>query len=177
VAFTVTGIALLGLADDLCSGPELGFRAHLASGRSTGVLKAVGIPVFALVATRSVFGAALVSLSANGLNLLDTRPGRALKAFLVGAALVRGRACRYVPVAVLLAPYDLRELTMLGDAASNALGAVLAYGSVARFTGRGRRLTIAALAGVTIAGEMRSLGELIERPTLPSYLHRLAPPE
>ena len=176
VAFTVTGIAVLGLADDLWSGPERGFRAHLASGRSTGVLKAVGIPVFALVATRSVSGAALVSLSANGLNLLDTRPGRALKAFLVGAAVVRGPACRYVPVAVLLAPYDLREMTMLGDAGSNALGAVLGYGSVARFTGRGRRLTIAALAGVTIAGEMRSLGELIERSPLLSYFDRLGRP-
>ncbi len=117
--------------------------------RTTGVLKAVGIPVLALAATRSVSGAALVSLSANGLNLLDTRPGRALKTFLAGAALLRGPTRAYVAVAVMLAPYDLREMTMLGDAGSNALGAVLGYGSVARLTARGSRFAIAALVGLT----------------------------
>ena len=62
---------------------------------------------------------------------------------------------------------------MLGDAGSNALGAVLGYGSVARLTGRGRLLAIATLAGLTIVGETRSLGELIERTPLLSSLDRL----
>jgi hypothetical protein len=177
VRLTIAGIALLGLADDLWSGPERGFRAHLRAGRTTGALKAGGIPVLALAGTRSVSGALLVSLSANGLNLLDTRPGRALKAFLTGAALLRGPARAYAPIAILLAPYDLREMTMLGDAGSNALGAVLGYGSVATFTARGRRLAIAALAGLTFLGETRSLGELIERTPGLSYLDRLGRPD
>jgi hypothetical protein len=173
VRLSVAGIAFLGLADDLWSGPERGLRAHLRSGRTTGALKAAGIPVLALAATRSVSGALLVSLSANGLNLLDTRPGRALKAFLAGALLLRAPTRAYVPIAVLLSPYDLREMTMLGDAGSNALGAVLGYGSVARFTAGGRRLAIAALVGLTILGETRSLGELIERTPGLSRLDRL----
>ena len=174
IALSVAGIALLGLVDDLRSGPERGICGHLGAGRATtGVLKAVGIPALALVGTRSLSGATIVSLSANMLNLLDTRPGRALKAFLAGSALIRGPTPAYVPVAVLLAPYDLREMTMLGDAGSNALGAVLGYGSVARFTGRGRRLAIAALASLTVAGELRSLGELIERTPGLSHLDRL----
>jgi hypothetical protein len=177
IRLAVAGTCLLGLADDLWSGPERGFRDHLRSGRTTGALKAVGIPVISLAATRSLSGALLVSLSANGLNLLDTRPGRALKAFLAGAALLRGRTRAYLPVAVLLAPYDLREMTMLGDAGSNALGAVLGYGSVTRFTARGRRLAIAALAGLTILGETRSLGELIERTPGLSHLDRLGRPQ
>ena len=177
VGLSVAGIALLGLADDLWSGPERGFRAHLRSGRTTGALKAAGIPLLALAATRSLSGALLVSLSANGLNLLDTRPGRALKAFLAGAAFIRGPTRFYVPIAVLLAPYDLREMTMLGDAGSNALGAVLGYGSVATFTARGRRLAIAALAGLTIVGETRSLGALIEPTPGLSHLDRLGRPE
>ena len=176
VRLSVAGIALLGLVDDLWSGPERGFRAHLRAGRTTGALKAAGIPVLALAATRSLSGALLVSLSANGLNLLDTRPGRALKVFLAGAALVRGPARAYAPIAVLLAPYDLREMTMLGDGGSNALGAVLGYGSVATFTARGRRLAIATLASVTILGEIRSLGELIERTPGLSRLDRLGRP-
>ncbi len=176
VRLSVAGIALIGLADDLYSGPERGFRQHLRSGRTTGALKAVGIPVLALAATRSFSGAALVSLSANGLNLLDTRPGRALKAFLAGAALVGGPTRAYLPVAVMLAPYDLREMTMLGDAGSNALGAVLGYGSVAGLTARGRRFALAALVGLTILGETRSLGDLIDRTPVLSSLDRLGRP-
>jgi hypothetical protein len=176
VRLGVAGIAALGLADDLWSGSERGFRAHLRAGGTTGVLKAVGIPALALATTRSLRSALLVSLSANALNQLDTRPGRALKAFLAGALVVRGPARAYAPIAVLLAPYDLREMTMLGDAGSNALGAVLGYGSVATFTARGQRFAIAALAGLTIIGELRSLGELIERTPGLSQLDRLGRP-
>jgi hypothetical protein len=155
----VAFVAALGLVDDLWSGPERGFRAHLRAGTTTGVLKLVGIPLVGLLATRKVSGALLVGLSANFLNQLDTRPGRALKAYLAAAVLVRAP----VGVAVLLAPYDLRERTMLGDAGSNALGALLGLGSVSRLTERGRWLAIGSLAALTLLGERRSLGELIER--------------
>ncbi len=173
VRFGVAAVASIGLADDLWSGPERGFRAHLRAGRTTGVLKALGIPALALGVTRSARAALLVSLAANALNQLDTKPGRALKAFAAGTLLVRGPARAYAPIAVLLAPYDLREMTMLGDAGSNALGAVLGYGSVATFTARGQRLAIAALAGLTIIGEVRSLGEFIERTPGLARLDRL----
>jgi hypothetical protein len=176
VRLGIAGVAALGLADDLWSGSERGFRAHLRAGGTTGVLKAIGIPALALATTRSLRSALLVSLSANALNQLDTRPGRALKAFLAGALLVRGPARAYAPIAVLLAPYDLREMTMLGDAGSNALGAVLGYGSVATFTARGQRFAIAALASLTIIGELRSHGELIERTPGFSQLDRLGRP-
>jgi glycosyl transferase family 2 len=173
VRLGVAAAVALGLADDLWSGPERGFRAHLARGSSTGVAKAVGIPAAALLVTRSLRAATLVGLAANALNQLDTRPGRALKAFLAGALLVRGPARAYVPIAVLLAPYDLREMTMLGDAGANGLGALLGYGSVGRLTGRGQILSIAALAALTVAGETRSLGDLIERTPGLAQLDRL----
>ena len=62
---------------------------------------------------------------------------------------------------------------MLGDAGSNALGAVLGFGSVGKLTARGRLLAIAALAGLTIVGETRSLGKLIERTPFLLHLDRL----
>jgi hypothetical protein len=163
VRLGVAAAVALGLADDLWSGPERGFRAHLSRGSTTGVAKALGIPLAALVATRSVRAATLVGLAANTVNQLDTRPGRALKAFIAGALLVRGPARAYVPIAVLLAPYDLREMTMLGDAGANGLGAVLGYGSVGKLTGKGQILSIAALAALTAVGELSSLGGVIER--------------
>jgi hypothetical protein len=159
----VRAIAALGLADDLWSGQERGFRGHLRTVRSTGMLKLVGIPLVALAATRSLRSAAVVSLSANFLNQLDTRPGRALKAYLLGAAVVRGPALRHAAAAVLMAPYDLREMTMLGDAGSNALGAMVGFGSVMRARGRRQWFELGALATLTVLGEARSLGAIIER--------------
>jgi hypothetical protein len=152
-------VAAIGLADDLWSGPERGFRAHLRARRTTGVLKLVGIPLYALVRTRSVSAALLVGLSANLMNQLDTRPGRAVKAY-VACAIPLGAP---LGVAVLIAPYDLREMAMLGDSGSNALGALLGWSSVNRLTGRGRWIAIAGLAGLTALGELTSLGRIIER--------------
>jgi hypothetical protein len=165
----VAAIAAIGLADDLWSGPERGFRAHLRSGRTTGVLKVIGIPAVGLIATRRVSGALLVGLAANVLNQLDTRPGRALKAYLAAAVPLEAP----VGIAVLLLPYDLREMAMLGDAGSNALGALLGLNSVERFTGRGRWVAIGALAGLTILGERTSIGALIERTPGLAWIDRL----
>jgi Glycosyl transferase family 2 len=156
-------VAAIGVADDLWSGEERGFRAHLRAGGTTGVLKLVGIPAYALWRTRSVSGAVLVGLAANVLNQLDTRPGRALKAFALGSLLLRGAPRGAATAAVLLAPYDLREMSMLGDSGSNTLGAVLGFRSVGMLTERQRWSAIAALAGLTLLGERRSLGSLIER--------------
>jgi hypothetical protein len=155
----VAAVAAIGLADDLWSGPERGVRAHLRAGSTTGVLKLAGIPVVGLLRTRSLSGALLVGLAANAVNQLDTRPGRALKAYLLAALALGAPKVK----AVLLLPYDLREVAMLGDSGSNALGAVLGLKSVSRLTDRGRWLAIGALAGLTLFGEHRSIGRVIER--------------
>ena len=168
----VGAIAAVGLADDVWSGPERGFRRHLSSGRTTGVLKLVAIPLIGLLATRRVSGAVLVALAANALNQLDTAPGRALKAYLAAAVFVDAPK----GLAVLLLPYDLREMGMLGDAGSNSLGALLGLKSVGRLTGRGRAVAIGALAGLTLLGESVSLGSLIERTPVLRDLDRLGRP-
>jgi hypothetical protein len=155
----VAAVAAIGLADDLWSGGERGFRAHLGRRRTTGVLKLFGIPLVGLLATRKLSGALLVGLAANFLNQLDTKPGRALKAYLLLAP-PTGAPLR---AAVILAPYDLREMAMLGDSGANALGALLGLSSVSKLTARGRWAAIGALAGLTLLGETRSLGALIER--------------
>lgn len=158
----VAPVAAVGLADDLWSGDERGFRAHLAAGTTTGVVKLVAIPLWGLWRTRSVTGAVLVGLAANALNQLDTRPGRALKVFALGSLVLGGRPRRGLAVAVLLAPYDHREMAMLGDAGANALGALLGLESVRRLRGLRRLGAIGALAGLTALGERRSVGALIE---------------
>src|SRR5262249_7886259 len=119
--------------------------------------------------TRRFSGALLVGLAANALNQLDTRPGRALKAYAVAAIPLRAPL---LP-AVILAPYDLREMAMLGDSGSNALGALLGLSSVDRLTGRSRWLAIGVLAGLNLLGEFRSLGQLIDRSRALGTLDRI----
>jgi len=170
---SVAPVAAIGLVDDLWSGPERGLRAHLASVATTGTLKLVGIPLYAFARTRSLPGALLVGLAANAVNQLDTRPGRALKAFGLGTLLLGGAPRKALAVTVLLAPYDLKEMAMLGDAGSNALGAVLGFSSVERLTERGRWCAIGALTLLTLAGERRSLGAAIEATPVLRDLDRL----
>ncbi|HET9213217.1 MAG TPA: glycosyltransferase [Gaiellaceae bacterium] len=155
----ITLVMLLGFLDDAYGGEARGFRDHLRARRTTGVAKLVGIPLVGLLRTRSLSGALLFALAANALNQLDTRPGRCLKAYLLAALPLRAP----LGLAVLLLPYDLRERAMLGDAGSNALGAMLGLKSVERLHGTGRWAAIGALAGLTVLGERTSLGRLIER--------------
>jgi hypothetical protein len=165
----IAPVAAIGLVDDIFAGSERGFAAHVRAGRTTGTLKLVGIPLAGLLATRRLSGALLVGLAANAINQLDTKPGRALKAYALAALPLRAPL---LP-AVMLAPYDLREMAMLGDSGSNALGALLGLSSVDRFTGRSRWLVIGALAGLNFLGERTSLGDAIERSPYLSRLDRL----
>jgi hypothetical protein len=128
--------------------------------------------VVGLLATGSLGGALLVGLAANALNQLDTRPGRALKAFLLCRAALRQVGGPYAGTAVLLLPYDLRERVMLGDAGSNALGAVLGLNLVARLTPRGCWTAVGVLAAFNSLGERVSLGRAIERAPLLSAFDR-----
>ncbi len=76
----------------------------------------------------------------------------------------------YARVAVLLLPYDLRERVMLGDAGSNALGAVLGFALVARLGTRGRWTAVGILAALNALGDRVSLGRLIEQAPVLSQL-------
>jgi Glycosyl transferase family 2 len=173
-ALAVAGITAIGLADDLWSGPERGWRAHLGSARTTGVLKLVGIPALGAAASGSVAGGLTVGLAANALNQLDTGPGRALKAFLGWALWFPGASGgSYAGVAVLLLPYDLREKSMLGDGGANALGAVVGLGLVRMLRGRALLPAIGALGALNYLGETRSIGRLIDETPWLRRLDRL----
>ncbi|WP_243896442.1 hypothetical protein [Actinomyces bowdenii] len=119
-------------------------------------------------------GSAVVVASwANVINLLDLRPGRALKAAGAGAALLlaapgRPQATRRLAAGALgtvaaALPEDLGEETMLGDTGANALGALLGT-ALAAHPSRALRLGAGA-AGVALilASERVSFSRVIER--------------
>ncbi len=115
-----------------------------------------------------VLNGALVAGTANLVNLLDLRPGRALKASaalsLPVAATSAGAATGAgLGAAAVAAPRDLGERDMLGDGGANALGALV--GAQWAF-GAPRAVRLVALAGVvglTLASERVSFSGVIER--------------
>lgn len=175
------GAGLAGAYDDLCGEPGAkGFRGHLTALRrgrlTTGGVKLVGISVTSLLAAaclrprrHPLLAGAVIAGSANLVNLLDLRPGRALKVGAVGGV-VLGQPGVVGACAALL-PADLGERRMLGDAGANALGAVLGVALVSRLRSRtGRQAALAALVALTAASERVSFSAVIDRTPV---LHRL----
>jgi UDP-GlcNAc:undecaprenyl-phosphate/decaprenyl-phosphate GlcNAc-1-phosphate transferase len=184
----VFGIAYLGLLDDLVgsgSGQPRGWRGHFrAVGRgelSTGVFKAAGGLGLALfVAADQSIGAgtyllstAVLVLATNLFNLLDLRPGRASKAFiLLGLGLAIGSrdldpfwtvGLFIGPILVLL-PFDLREVGMLGDTGANVIGAVAGIWLILTLSSTlSLAIAAAVLALITVYGEFRSISAFVER--------------
>lgn len=182
-----TGAAAFGLLDDLGErGSSKGLRGHLgelARGRlTTGGAKVLGIGATGLAAAALALPAAgrgraarladvvtagaVVAGSANLLNLLDLRPGRALKAGLLAALpLAAGpaapAAAAVAGAAAALLPEDLGERAMLGDTGANAAGALLGTAVVVAAGRRARLAVLAGLVGLTLASERWSFTAVI----------------
>ena len=200
VALTVATAsgAAFGLVDDLgedTTARRKGLRGHLgalARGElTTGGLKVLGIGAGALVAAavatplqrpdgtrRSTVGwladvaasGALVASSANLLNLLDLRPGRALKAATLVAAPLglspgggAGAGAAVLGVVGAAMDQDLAEADMLGDGGANALGATLGTAIVLSAPRPVRLAALGVVVALTVASEKVSFTRVIER--------------
>lgn len=180
---------LVGGYDDLAGARseqarDKGLAGHLAAlkaGRvSAGAVKVAGIGAAAAVAallTRrgrgtgavvdGVLATGLIAGTANLMNLLDLRPGRAGKAGVLVAATVLGSPAGGIvagPLGATLAvlPEDLRERVMLGDCGANALGALLGL-RLASIPGRAPRAgLLAGIVALTLASEQVSFTTVIE---------------
>jgi UDP-N-acetylmuramyl pentapeptide phosphotransferase/UDP-N-acetylglucosamine-1-phosphate transferase len=196
VALYALGVLALGLIDD-----TLGERAHGGAGGeraaprgwrghgeavlrgelSTGALKAVGSLGLALLAMaalgyqshwRWLLAAGVLVLATNAFNLLDLRPGRSTKAFVLlglGLGIGSGGPRQLWTLGLFAAPalvaglYDLRERAMLGDTGANLLGALAGLWLVLALSGTGQVIALALLAALTLYGELRSISGFVER--------------
>lgn len=178
----VSAGAAAGVYDDLAA-PRLeqrsdkGLRGHLQALRagrpSGGVVKVAIIGAAALGAARlsgarglgTVTRAVTIAGSANAINLLDLRPGRAAKAVVaISAPLLLGA---YGPVAAVAAgsaiaalPADLGETRMLGDTGANALGALLGL-RLSLLPARVQPIAALAVAGLSVLSERVSFSAVI----------------
>lgn len=186
----VLGFAVPGFLDDVFGAHGAGgFGGHLKALMrqrrvTTGLVKAgaggagafVGLALFESCACFPWWdiaaGAAVVALSANFINLLDLRPGRAgwvslaLWAVLLCAA--TGRDLLFfltVPAFVcllVLLPADSRGRWIMGDSGSNVLGALLGLTLVLGTPPWTRWVGLAVLLAVHVFAERRSISRTIE---------------
>ncbi len=220
LAFMVFGGFVFGLIDDAFGNSEhRGFRGHLAEltkGRlTTGSLKLFGIGVLSFAGGAIVSGmrhdrigvldsiqsvgpwlsnvlpaAVVIALGANTINLLDVRPGRALKGYLALSFLGIGLLTWFGPMfagtiqsgsqgvassellaltAFVIGPatavwrYDLGECCMLGDAGANAAGMCAATLVAISLPPSGLLIVAAILLGLNLASERVSFSAVIER--------------
>lgn len=174
------GMGLAGLIDDVAgSRSSSGFAGHLKmllQGQlTTGVLKIAFAAVVCVACAMAVgHGGAwalvdgvLLASAANVVNLLDTRPGRAIKGSLLILALM-GSAGANLQLASPIAgaslaflKYDLSEQGMLGDTGANPLGALVVLSALQMSRGW-RIIALLVLAAVNLIAERASLGRLIE---------------
>lgn len=189
-ALVVLAPGLLGGLDDLVGdGTTKGLRGHLGALRrgrvTTGALKILGLGATAVLAAhletrgstrqgvgQSVAGTAVdavvVAGTANLVNLLDLRPGRALKVTTTAGALLsvptasRPLGAALVGVGLGALPEDLAGETMLGDCGANALGALVGLALVRGLGPRGRVAVAGVLTGLTLLSERVSFTRVIE---------------
>lgn len=210
------GGGLAGYIDDVDQGAHdggkvaKGLKGHLgalAHGQvTTGVIKIAGIGASALAASAlvgskatSVGGKAadlalntvLIAGTANLANLLDLRPGRALKATVLVATPLSYFSCAAAKApaspasaqrllasglnaaAITALVEDLQETTMLGDTGANAAGALLGTSLAANDSWKLRLGTALGVVGLILASEKVSFSKVIAANPALNWLDQL----
>ena len=215
-AVAALGGAVAGYIDDVDQGAHdggkvaKGLKGHLgalAHGQvTTGVIKIAGIGASALAASAlvgskatSVSGKAvdlalntvLIAGTANLANLLDLRPGRALKATVLVAAPLSYFSCAAAKTpaspasaqrllasglnaaAITALVEDLQETTMLGDTGANAAGALLGTSLAANDSRKLRLGAALGVVGLILASEKVSFSKVIAANPALNWLDQL----
>ncbi len=198
VQFAITAASFIGFIDDMLGTRDvLGFKGHFKSlftGRlTTGALKAiVGLLVSFIISSNltsnfleTVINTLTIALFTNFFNLLDLRPGRAIKVYIfsflvisLGLVIIQ-KAVAILPFMPLLGiiigymPYDLKARCMMGDAGSNVLGISIGVLITSTFGLYVKILVLAFLIGIHVFTEKYSLTDLIKNNRFLNYLDNL----
>lgn len=192
--FAVMAMAFAGIMDDAIGNRDVtGLKGHFLSmfkGRlTTGGFKAVlggfiGIVVSVAVADNIlgvVVGTLVVALATNFMNLLDLRPGRAIKVYLIISILVlifagdfnRQLYMLLLPGVVSYFIFDLKALSMMGDAGSNVLGVFIGVMIVISFSIQVQLVCLVGLIAIHVLTEKYSLTKLIEQNSVLNFIDKL----
>lgn len=198
-ALAVAAITFLGLVDDTlgsraASGLKGHFKALLKGQLTTGALKALGGGLLAFLITLAshdsisfdwrfiafiMADTLIIALSINSINLLDLRPGRACKGFLLLALiliLISWENINIMPLVLLVGSvlnyisWDLKARTMMGDTGANALGITIGVAAVWVLNEPAKIIFLILLVAFHIFTEKYSLTKMIANNRLLNYL-------
>jgi len=196
ILLALVGILIIGLAgliDDLIGSNKVrGLKGHIKKlvqlELTTGGLKAVfgaftSIFISLLVSIDTldfILNFITISLFTNFINLLDLRPGRALKGFLFFAVLFILAVnnvyeiilLSYIGASIAYLPYDLKARSMLGDIGSNSLGIILGI-TATSFPVYIKSILVIILIFVHIYCEKYSITKLILKNKILRYIDNL----
>lgn len=164
------------------------FKALFKGTLTTGAFKAllggfVGLTI-AVTISKSIpniiVATLVVALSTNMMNLFDLRPGRAIKVYTLLAIIIFIASAKFqrevmmliVPAVLAYFYFDLRALTMMGDAGSNVLGVSLGVFIVSSFGLAVQVVCLILLVLIHILTEKFSLTKIIENNKFLNYLDR-----
>jgi len=194
LALVVT-TSFVGFIDDLIGNRVIGgLRGHFSQLRfgimTTGTLKAIvgfaiAVIIAGFVSTNIIVfltNAAVLTLSMNAANLFDLRPGRAIKVFSLATAATFiatwsssfwGFWGLIIPPVAGLLWGDLKEHSMMGDAGSNALGAILGFAFVINLSETANLVILGVLVGLHLITEKYSISNFIEKAPILKQLDEL----
>ncbi len=196
--FAVGGMGLFGLIDDVfgtrgASGLKGHFKKLFIQREiTTGALKALAGGVIALVVSLGnaggggferwllvVMNTLIMALATNAVNLLDLRPGRAGKGFMLISVFIIAAGFGKAPLWYLATmagslaaflPLDLKAHAMMGDTGSNMLGMTLGYTAVFVLDLPERIGFLVFLVGFHLLTEKYSLTRIIEGNKVLNYI-------
>ena len=192
--FGLIAMCLVGILDDIIGNRDVsGLKGHFKSlfkgNLTTGGFKAlfggfVGILISVAISKNIIdigINTLIIALSTNLMNLLDLRPGRAIKVYLLLAIVIfltiagypKGLLLLIVPSVLVYFTHDLKAKAMMGDTGSNVLGISIGI-LVAMGYGLGVRVGwLVFLIFIHLLTEKYSLTKIIEQNKFLNFIDKL----
>ncbi len=192
--FGIMSMFFAGIIDDTIGNRDVsGLKGHFKSlfkGKlTTGGFKAlfggfVGLVISVSISkniTDIIVNTLIIALSTNLMNLLDLRPGRAIKVYLVIMISIFVTLTGYIKVLpLLLLPnvvayfgFDLKAKAMMGDTGSNVLGISIGILMALGYTLNVRIAWLVFLILIHLLTEKFSLTKIIEKNKVLNFIDKL----
>ena len=192
--FGMISMFFAGILDDIIGNRDVsGLKGHFKSffkgTLTTGGFKAifggfVGILISTAISESIpdiIINTLIIALSTNLMNLLDLRPGRAIKVYIVIMMVIFITLIGYVKILPLLIlpnvlayfNYDLKAKAMMGDTGSNVLGISIGMLIVFGYSFNVRVSWLAFLVFIHILTEKYSLTKIIENNKILNFIDKL----
>ncbi|MGL5642922.1 MAG: glycosyl transferase [Paraclostridium sp.] len=192
--FGLLAMCLAGILDDIIGNRDVsGLKGHFKSlfkgNLTTGGFKAlfggfIGLTISVAISKNMVdivINTLIISLSTNLMNLLDLRPGRAIKVYLaIALALIltlvgypKGLLLILLPSVLVYFIDDLKAKAMMGDTGSNVLGISIGILIAIGYARPIRLGWLAFLVFIHILTEKYSLTKIIENNKVLNFIDKL----